>query len=56
MLTVIIPALNEEKTIASVIKIHGVSFVIGDHLLIDVRGKDCEVEVIKLPFVPSHVR
>lgn len=32
------------------------SFVIGDHLLIDVRGKDCEVEVVKLPFVPSHVR
>ncbi len=32
------------------------SFAIGDHLLIDVRGKDCEVEVIKLPFVPSHVR
>jgi aminomethyltransferase len=32
------------------------SFVVGDHLLIDVRGKDCEVEVVKLPFVPSHVR
>ncbi len=31
-------------------------FVVGDHLLIDVRGKDCEVEVVKLPFVPSHVR
>lgn len=32
------------------------NFVLGDHLLIDVRGKDCEVEVVKLPFVPSHVR
>jgi aminomethyltransferase len=32
------------------------SLVIGDHLLIDVRGKACEVEVVKLPFVPSHVR
>lgn len=32
------------------------SFAIGDHLLIDIRGKDCEVEVVKLPFVPSHVR
>ena len=31
-------------------------FVIGDHLFIDVRGKDCEVEVVKLPFVASHVR
>ena len=32
------------------------SYVVGDHLLIDVRGKDCEVEVVKLPFVASHVR
>jgi aminomethyltransferase len=32
------------------------NFVIRDHLLIDVRGKDCEVEIVKLPFVPSHVR
>lgn len=32
------------------------NFVVGDRLLIDVRGKDCEVEVVKLPFVPSHVR
>lgn len=31
-------------------------YVVGDHLLVDVRGKDCEVEVVKLPFVPSHVR
>jgi aminomethyltransferase len=31
-------------------------YVLGDHLVIDVRGKDCEVEVVKLPFVPSHVR
>ena len=32
------------------------SCVVGDHLMIDVRGKDCEVEVVKVPFVPSHVR
>ena len=32
------------------------NFVVGDHLLIDVRGRDCEVEVVKVPFVPSHVR
>jgi len=31
-------------------------YVLGDHLLVDVRGRDCEVEVVKLPFVPSHVR
>lgn len=29
---------------------------IGDHLLIDIRGRDCEVEIVKLPFVPSHAR
>lgn len=29
---------------------------IGDQLLIDIRGRDCEVEIVKLPFVPSHVR
>ena len=29
---------------------------IGDQLIIDVRGRDSKVEVVKLPFVPSHVR
>lgn len=29
---------------------------IGDHLMIDVRGRECEVEIVKLPFVTSHVR
>jgi aminomethyltransferase len=29
---------------------------IGDMLIIDIRGRDCEVEIVKLPFVPSHVR
>jgi len=29
---------------------------IGDRLVVDIRGRDCEVEVVKLPFVPSHVR
>ena len=29
---------------------------IGDMLTIDIRGRDCEVEIVKLPFVPSHVR
>ena len=28
----------------------------GDHLVIDVRGRDSMVEVVKLPFMPSHVR
>jgi aminomethyltransferase len=31
-------------------------FVVGDRLTIDIRGTSSEVEVIKLPFVPSHVR
>ncbi|MBI3429786.1 MAG: glycine cleavage system aminomethyltransferase GcvT [Actinobacteria bacterium] len=31
-------------------------YVLGNRLSIDVRGKDCEVEIVKLPFVPSHVR
>jgi len=29
---------------------------IGDQVLIDIRGRDCEVEIVKLPFVPTHVR
>jgi aminomethyltransferase len=29
---------------------------IGDQVVIDVRGRDCEVEIVRLPFVPSHVR
>jgi len=29
---------------------------VGDHLSIDVRGRDSLCEVVKLPFVPSHVR
>ena len=32
------------------------SVKIGDRLVIDVRGRDCIVEVVKLPFVASHVR
>ena len=33
------------------------SFVkVGDQLVIDVRGRDSMVEVVKLPFMPSHVR
>jgi len=32
------------------------SVKIGDHLVIDVRGRDAMVEVVKLPFMPSHVR
>ena len=31
-------------------------YTLGTRLSIDVRGKDCEVEIVKLPFVPSHVR
>lgn len=29
---------------------------VGDQLIIDVRGRDSVVEIVKLPFVPSHVR
>ena len=29
---------------------------LGDTLVIDVRGRECLVEVVKLPFVASHVR
>lgn len=32
------------------------SVKIGDHLTIDVRGRDSLVEVVKLPFMTSHVR
>ena len=32
------------------------SVKVGDHLVIDVRGRDSLVEVVKLPFMPSHVR
>ncbi len=32
------------------------SVKVGDHLVIDVRGRDSMVEVVKLPFVASHVR
>lgn len=32
------------------------SVKVGDNLIIDVRGRDSKVEVVKLPFMPSHVR
>ncbi len=32
------------------------SVKVGDKLIIDVRGRDSMVEVVKLPFMPSHVR
>jgi aminomethyltransferase len=32
------------------------TFTIGDQLSIDVRGTDSPIEIVKLPFVPSHVR
>jgi aminomethyltransferase len=30
--------------------------VVGDQLIVDVRGRDSQSEVVKLPFVTSHVR
>jgi aminomethyltransferase len=30
--------------------------VVGDQLIVDVRGRDSQSEVVKLPFVISHVR
>ena len=42
---------------------HGIALVlvsqeiaVGDQLTVDVRGRDCLSEVVKLPFVTSHVR
>lgn len=32
------------------------SFKLGDQLTIDVRGRSSSVEIVKLPFMPSHVR
>lgn len=32
------------------------SVKVGDQLVVDVRGRDCLVEVVKPPFMPSHVR
>jgi aminomethyltransferase len=32
------------------------SVKLGDQLVIDVRGRDSIVEVVKLPFMPSRVR
>ena len=32
------------------------SVSVGEKLTIDVRGRDSQCEVVKLPFVPSHVR
>jgi aminomethyltransferase len=29
---------------------------VGDELIVDVRGRDSLCEVVKLPFVTSHVR
>ena len=30
--------------------------VVGDQLVVDVRGRDSQSKVVKLPFVTSHVR
>jgi aminomethyltransferase len=34
----------------------GIDISVGDQLIIDVRGRDSQCEVVKLPFVTSHVR
>jgi aminomethyltransferase len=31
-------------------------FKVGQELSIDVRGRTSSVEIVKLPFMPSHVR
>jgi aminomethyltransferase len=33
-----------------------IDVVVGDQLVIDVRGRESHAEVVKLPFVTSHVR
>jgi translation initiation factor IF-1 len=35
---------------------HDIKILLGDNVLIDVRGTDCQFEVVGLPFVPSKVR
>jgi len=46
------PSLKHGIALALVSK----EVAVGDHLLIDVRGRESQCEVVKLPFVISHVR
>jgi aminomethyltransferase len=32
------------------------SLAIGDSVIIDIRGRDCQADVVALPMVESHVR
>lgn len=32
------------------------TFKVGEHVQIDIRGNFCEVEIVKVPFLPSHVK
>jgi aminomethyltransferase len=46
------PTLKEGIALALV----STDVAIGDHLVLDVRGREVEVEVIKLPFVNPSVK
>jgi aminomethyltransferase len=46
------PSLKHGIALALVSK----DVVVGDQLVIDVRGRESQAEVVKLPFVTSHVR
>jgi aminomethyltransferase len=46
------PTLKHGIALALVSK----EITVGDQLVVDVRGRDSQAEVVKLPFVTSHVR
>jgi len=54
MVTVIIPALNEEKTISSVIRLVGTSPLVDEILVIDDKSMDDTIEAARLPKVKIY--
>ena len=46
------PSLKHGIALALVSK----EVAVGDQLVVDVRGRESQAEVVKLPFVTSHVR
>ncbi|OFY67182.1 MAG: glycosyl transferase family 2 [Bacteroidetes bacterium RBG_13_43_22] len=54
MVTVIIPALNEEKTISSVIRLVGISPVVNEILVIDDKSQDNTIDAARLPKVKIY--
>ena len=54
MVSVIIPALNEEKTIASVLDLVGKSDLVSEILVIDDKSMDDTIEVARKPKVKIY--